>query len=110
MPSFVYFIPVIFFFGLCNVSAIFATLIYAIPPEICLTELAIRGVDEEVIESAMSFGSSRWQMLKKVQLPQALPTIMAEVNQTTMIALAMIVMASVDGAEGHVLQVFRSLD
>src|SRR5690625_4115033 len=80
MPSFVYLIPAIFFFGLGNVSAIFATLIYALPPVIRLTELAIRGVDNEVIESAQSFGSSRWQMLKKVQLPQALPTIMAGVS------------------------------
>src|SRR5699024_11193800 len=75
MPSFVYLIPAIFFFGLGNVSAIFATLIYALPPVIRLTEFAIRGVDQEVIESAQSFGSSRWQMLSKVQLPQALPTI-----------------------------------
>ncbi len=88
MPSFVYLIPAIFFFGLGNVSAIFATLIYALPPVIRLTELAIRGVDKEVIESAQSFGSSRWQMLSKIQLPQALPTIMAGVNQTTMMALA----------------------
>lgn len=100
MPSFVYLIPAIFFFGLGNVSAIFATLIYAVPPVIRLTELAIRGVDEEVIESALSFGSSKWQMLRKVQLPQALPTIMAGVNQTTMMALAMVVIASMVGASG----------
>src|SRR5699024_9927061 len=100
MPSFVYLIPAIFFFGLGNVSAIFATLIYSIPPVIRLTELAIRGVDEEVVESALSFGSSRWQMLRKVQLPQALPTIMAGVNQTTMMALAMVVIASMVGASG----------
>jgi len=100
MPSFVYLIPAIFFFGLGNVSAVFATLIYALPPVIRLTELAIRNVDSEVIESAESFGSSRWQMLKKVQLPQALPTIMAGVNQTTMMALAMVVIASMVGAKG----------
>lgn len=100
MPSFVYLIPAIFFFGLGNVSAIFATLIYAVPPVIRLTELAIRGVDNEVVESALSFGSSRWQMLRKVQLPQALPTIMAGVNQTTMMALAMVVIASMVGASG----------
>src|SRR5699024_5276161 len=80
--------------------AIFATLIYSLPPVIRLTELAIRGVDNEVIESAQSFGSSKWQMLKKGQLPQALPTIMAGVNQTTMIALAMVVIASIVGANG----------
>ncbi len=110
MPSFVYLIPAIFFFGLGNVSAIFATLIYALPPVIRLTELAIRGVDAEVIESAQSFGSSRWQMLTKVQLPQALPTIMAGVNQTTMMALAMVVVASMVGAQGLGEQVLISIN
>src|SRR5690625_571064 len=110
MPSFVYLIPAIFFFGLGNVSAIFATLIYALPPVIRLTELAIRGVDQEVIESAQSFGSSTWQMLRKVQLPQALPTIMAGVNQTTMMALAMVVIASMVGAQGLGEQVLISIN
>ncbi|WP_407270558.1 ABC transporter permease [Radiobacillus sp. PE A8.2] len=110
MPSFVYLIPAIFFFGLGNVSAIFATLIYALPPVIRLTELALRGVDPEVIESAQSFGSSRWQMLTKVQLPQALPTIMAGVNQTTMMALAMVVIASMVGAQGLGEQVLISIN
>ncbi|GIN93259.1 glycine/betaine ABC transporter permease [Siminovitchia terrae] len=110
MPSFVYLIPAIFFFGLGNVSAIFATLIYALPPVIRLTELAIRGVDKDVIESAQSFGSSRWQMLRKVQLPQALPTIMAGVNQTTMMALAMVVIASMVGASGLGEQVLVAIN
>ncbi|MBM7716355.1 glycine betaine/proline transport system permease protein [Bacillus thermophilus] len=110
MPSFVYLIPAIFFFGLGNVSAIFATLIYALPPVIRLTELAIRGVDKEVIESAQSFGSSPWQMLRKVQLPQALPTIMAGVNQTTMMALAMVVIASMVGAQGLGEQVLIAIN
>lgn len=110
MPSFVYLIPAIFFFGLGNVSAIFATLIYAVPPVIRLTELAIRGVPKEVIESALSFGSSRGQMLRKVQLPQALPTIMAGVNQTTMMALAMVVIASMVGASGLGEQVLISIN
>lgn len=110
MPSFVYLIPAIFFFGLGNVSAIFATLIYALPPVIRLTELAIRGVDDEVIESAQSFGSSKFQILRKVQLPQALPTIMAGVNQTTMMALAMVVIASMVGAQGLGEQVLVSID
>jgi glycine betaine/proline transport system permease protein len=110
MPSFVYLIPAIFFFGLGNVSAIFATLIYAVPPVIRLTELAIRGVDREVVESAQSFGSSRWQMLQKVQLPQAVPTIMAGVNQTTMMALAMVVIASMVGASGLGEQVLVSIN
>lgn len=110
MPSFVYLIPAIFFFGLGNVSAIFATLIYALPPVIRLTELALRGVNEEIIESAQSFGSSRWQMLRKVQLPQALPTIMAGVNQTTMMALAMVVIASMVGAQGLGEQVLVAIN
>jgi glycine betaine/proline transport system permease protein len=110
LPSFVYLIPAIFFFGLGNVSAIFATLIYALPPVIRLTELAIREVDNEVIESAQSFGSSNWQMLKKVQLPQALPTIMTGVNQTTMMALAMVVIASMVGAKGLGAQVLVAIN
>src|SRR5699024_2021382 len=110
MPSFVYLIPATFFFGLGNVSAILATLIYALPPVIRLTELAIRGVDQEVVESAESFASSTWQMLGKVQLPQALPTIMAGVNQTTMMALAMVVIASMVGASGLGEQVLVSIN
>ncbi|UJL47526.1 ABC transporter permease subunit [Virgibacillus sp. NKC19-16] len=110
MPSFVYLIPAIFFFGLGNVSAIFATLIYAVPPVIRLTELAIRGVDKDVIESAESFGSSKLQTLRKIQLPQALPTIMAGVNQTTMMALAMVVIASMVGASGLGEQVLVSIN
>lgn len=100
MPSFVYLIPVIFFFPLGNVPAVIATIIYALPPVMRLTELAIRNVDKEVVESAQSFGSSRMQMLTKVQLPQALPTIMAGVNQTTMMALSMAVVGSMVGAKG----------
>ncbi|MEK5214145.1 ABC transporter permease [Psychrobacillus sp. FSL H8-0487] len=100
MPSFVYLIPVIFFFPLGNVPAVIATIIYALPPVIRLTELGIRNVDKEVVESAQSFGSSTSQMLMKVQLPQALPTIMAGVNQTTMMALSMAVVGSMVGAQG----------
>lgn len=100
MPSFVYLIPVIFFFPLGNVPAVIATIIYALPPVIRLTELGIRNVDNEVVESAQSFGSSTSQMLMKVQLPQALPTIMAGVNQTTMMALSMAVVGSMVGAQG----------
>ncbi|MBS4178713.1 ABC transporter permease [Lederbergia citrea] len=100
MPSFVYLIPVIFFFPLGNVPAVIATVIYALPPVSRLTELAIRNVDREVVESAQSFGSSTMQMLTKVQLPQALPTIMAGINQTTMMALAMAVVGSMVGAQG----------
>lgn len=100
MPSFVYLIPVIFFFPLGNVPAVIATIVYALPPVMRLTELGIRSVDKEVIESAQSFGSSSRQMLLKVQLPQALPTIMAGVNQTMMMALSMAVVGSMVGAKG----------
>ncbi|WP_188207018.1 ABC transporter permease [Alkalibacillus aidingensis] len=110
MPSFVYLIPVIFFFPLGNVPAVFATIIYAVPPVIRLTELGIRNVDQEVVESAESFGSSRMQILTKVQLPQAVPTIMAGVNQTTMMALAMVVIASMVGAGGLGEQVLVAIN
>lgn len=110
MPSFVYLIPAIFFFKLGNVSAVFATLIYAIPPVIRLTELAIRGVPNDLIESAQSFGSSKLQILFKVQLPQGLPTIMTGVNQTTMMALAMVVIASMVGAKGLGEQVLVAIN
>src|SRR5690625_4408250 len=110
MPSFVCVLPTIVFFGLGNVSAIFATLIYAVHPVIRLTWIAVRGVDKEVVESAQSFGSSRWRMLQKVQRPQAVPTIMAGVNQTTMMALAMVVIASMVGASGLGEQVLVSIN
>ncbi|AIC93482.1 MULTISPECIES: ABC transporter permease [Shouchella] len=110
MPSFIYLIPAIFFFGLGNVSAIFATIIYAVPPVVRLTELAIRGVSPAMVESAQSFGSSKAQTLWKVQLPQAVPTIMAGVNQTTMMALAMVVIASMVGAGGLGAQVLVAIN
>lgn len=100
MPSFVYLIPAIILFTLGSVPAILATLIYCAPPVIRLTDLAIREVSQEMVEAAQSFGSSRWQLLTKVQLPQALPTIMTGANQTTMMALAMVVISSMVGAKG----------
>jgi glycine betaine/proline transport system permease protein len=110
MPSFVYLIPAIMLFGLGKVSALFATVIYAIPPVIRLTNLAIQEVPKEMIEAALSFGSSRWQLLRKVQIPQALPTIMAGINQTTMMALAMVVIASLVGAKGLGMEVLISIN
>lgn len=100
MPSFVYLIPAIMLFGLGKVPGVFATTIYAIPPVIRLTNLAIRNVSKEMVEAAHSFGSSPWQILWNVELPQALPTIMTGVNQTTMMAMAMVVIASMIGAKG----------
>lgn len=100
MPSFVYLIPALMLFGLGKVPAIFATVIYAVPPLIRLTSLGIRMVDKEVMEASIAFGSNRWQRLVRVQLPLALPNIMAGINQTTMMALAMVVIASMIGARG----------
>lgn len=100
MPSFVYLIPAIMLFGLGTVPAVFATTIYALPPVIRLTSLAIQRVSKEMKEAAHSFGSSPWQTLSKVELPQALPTIMAGINQTTMMAMAMVVVTSMIGAKG----------
>ena len=109
MPSFVYLVPVVMFFGLGNVAAIFATFVYAVPPVIRLTDLGIRLVDKEVIEASRSFGANSGQTLVEVQLPLALPNIMAGINQTIMMALAMVVVASMIGARGLGQEVLRGL-
>ena len=109
MPSFVYLVPVVMFFGLGNVAAIIATFVYAVPPIIRLTDLGLRLVDAEVIEAAAAFGASERQTLAWVRLPLALPTIMAGVNQTIMLALAMVVLASMIGARGLGQEVLRGL-
>jgi glycine betaine/proline transport system permease protein len=100
MPSFVYLIPVVMLLGIGKVPGLIAVVIYAIPPMIRLTNLGIRQVDGEVLEAADAFGSSRWQRLVKAELPLALPTIMAGINQTIMMALAMVVIASMIGVQG----------
>ncbi len=113
MPSFVYLIPAVMLFGLGKVPAVFATTIYAIPPVIRLTFLGISNVDKEVREAGMAFGSTPFQLLFKIELPQALSTIMTGVNQTTMMAMAMVVISSMIGAEGigeEVLVAIRNLE
>ncbi|MFC3628897.1 ABC transporter permease [Paracoccus angustae] len=100
MPPFVYLIPVVMLLGIGKVPGLIAVVIYAIPPMIRLTNLGIRQVDGEVLEATDAFGSSRWQRLVKAELPLALPTIMAGINQTIMMALAMVVIASMIGVQG----------
>lgn len=100
IPSFVYLIPAAMLFGLGKVPAILATVVYAVPPLIRLTDLGIRQVSTEAIEAARALGATRRQLLVKVQIPLSLPSIMQGVNQTTMMALAMVVIASMIGARG----------
>ena len=109
MPSFVYLVPGIMLFGLGNVAAILATVLYSIPPCIRLTNLGIRKVNPSVVEAGESFGSTTYQLLSKVQLPMAIPTIMAGINQTIMMALAMSTIAAMVGAGGLGIEVLRSM-
>ncbi len=109
MPSFVYLLPAVAFFGLGKSAGIFATVIYAVPPVIRLTNLGIRQVNPATVEAARSFGASPLQILSKVQMPMALPTIMAGINQTTMMALAMVTIASLVAAGGLGDNVLRAL-
>lgn len=113
MPSFVYLIPVLMLFGLGEVPAIFACLVYAIVPLIRLTVLGIRQIPRPLIEAGQAFGSSRWQLLKWVVLPAAKPQIMAGINQTVMMSLSMVVLASMIGASGLgqiILQAIQTLN
>lgn len=113
MPSFVYLIPVLMLFGLGKVPAILATVVYAVPPLIRLTDLGIRQVDAEVVEAATAFGTGSTRLLFGVELPLARPTIMAGLNQTVMMALSMVVVASMIGARGlgeQVLNGIQTLD
>lgn len=109
MPSFVYLVPGIMFFGLGNVAAVLAVVLYSIPPCIRLTNLGIRQVDASVIEAGRAFGSTRFQLLTKVQIPLAIPTIMAGINQTVLMALAMSTIAAMVGAGGLGMDVLRSM-
>lgn len=110
MPSFVYLIPVILLFSLGKVPAAFATILYAVPPVIRLTNVGIRQVAPSIIEAAKAFGSSSRQILFDIQLPLAIPSIMVGINQTTMMALAMVVIASMVGAGGLGLEVLLAIN
>lgn len=109
MPSFVYLIPAVIFFGLGNVPGVIATVVFAMPPTIRLTNLGIRQIPKELIEVSDAFGATPTQKLIKVELPVALPTIMAGVNQCIMLALSMTVIASMIGAGGLGYQVLYGI-
>lgn len=100
MPSFVYLIPVVMLLGIGRVAGMIAVVVYSIPPVIRFTNLGIRLVNKDLLEAADAFGASMWQKMFKVQLPLALPTIMAGINQTIMLSLAMVVIASMIGVQG----------
>ena len=110
MPSFVYLIPALMFFGMGKVPALFATIIYAVPPVIRLTNVGIRTVEKEAVEASLAFGATPKQILFDVQLPLAKPAIMVGINQTTMMALAMVVIGSMIGARGLGMEVLLAIN
>jgi len=109
MPSFVYLIPTVLFFGVGSVSGIIATVIFAFPPPVRLTALGLTQIDREVIEAGEAFGCNRWKLLTKIKLPLSIPSIILGVNQCIMMSLSMVVIASLIGARGLGALVVKSL-
>lgn len=109
-PPFVYLVPAVMLFSIGNVPGLVATIIFAMPPMIRLTNLGIRQVPAELVEAAVAFGATPRQILWKVQVPLSLPTIMAGLNQTIMLALSMVVIAAIIGAGGLGLEVYAGLE
>ena len=109
IPSFVYLIPILMLLGIGKIPGLIAVCIYAVPPIIRLTNLGIREVDKETIEASTAFGATTFQKLRSVQIPLALPTIFAGVNQTIMMALAMVVIASMIGVKGLGVPILRAI-
>ena len=109
IPSFVYLIPILMLLGIGKVPGLIAICIYAIPPIVRLTNLGIREVDKETLEASEAFGATPFQKLKSVQIPLSLPTIFAGINQTIMMALAMVVIASMIGVKGLGIPILQSI-